>query len=183
MKHQIRGEKSAKKYKTDTIKQRAIYVYLPSTETANRWKKIADDEKISISKFVMEHVENSLNQEKEHAPRVKLIENLQKLKDENLELRKQNKMLNKVVDSLDEELRSFRLKPFLDTIGDGIRQYETELIDLFRRRKFLKNDELLDVLNINATDSDSIKAVNIQLENLQRYGLIKVVPGGWKWKD
>ncbi len=131
----------------------------------------------------MEHVENSLNQEKEHAPRVKLIENLQKLKDENDELRKQNKILNKVVDSLDEELRSFRLKPFLDSLGDGIRQYETELIDLFRRRKVLRNDELLDILNIDTTDSDIIKAINKQLESLQRYGVIKVVPGGWKWKD
>ncbi len=131
----------------------------------------------------MEHVENSLNQEKEHAPRVKLIENLQKLKDENHELRKQNKILNKVIDSLDEELRSFRLKPFLDSLGDGIRQYETELIDLFRRRKVLRNDELLDMLNIDTTDSDIIKAINKQLESLQRYGVIKVVPGGWKWKD
>lgn len=88
MKRQIRGEKSSKNYKTDTIKQRAIYVYLPSIETANRWKKIADDEKISISKFVMEHVENSLNQAKDHIPRAELIENLQNLKEENDELRK-----------------------------------------------------------------------------------------------
>jgi len=183
MKRQIQGEKSSKNYKTDTIKQRAIYVYLPSIETANRWKKIADDEKISISKFVMEHVENSLNQVKDHIPRAELIKNLQKIKEENDELRKQNKMLNKVVDSLDEELRSLRLKSFLDPVGDGIRRYEGDLIDLFRRRKFVRNDEILDVLNIDVSDSDSIKAINKQIENLQRYGLIKVVAGGWKWRD
>lgn len=183
MKREIRGEKIAKNCKTDTIKQRAIYVYLPSIETAKRWKRIADDEKISISKFVIEHVENSLNQEKEHAPRIKLIENLQRLKEENDELRKQNRMLSKVVDSLDEELRSFRLKPFLDPLSDGIRQYEKELIEIFRKRKFLRNDDLLDVLNIDSKDTDSVKAINKQLDNLQSYGLITVVPGGWKWKD
>lgn len=183
MKREIRGEKSAKICKTDTIKKRAIYVYLPSVETAIRWKKIADKAKMSISKFVFEHVENSLSQENELSPRVKLIENLRSLKGENDELRKQNRMLNKVVDSLEEELRSFRLKPFLDPVSDGVRQYEKELIDIFRRRKFLRNDELLDVLNIDAADTDSIKAINIQLDNLRSYGLIKVVPGGWRWRD
>jgi hypothetical protein len=39
------------------------------------------------------------------------------------------------------------------------------------------------VLNIDVSDSDSIKAINKQIENLQRYGLIKVVAGGWKWRD
>ena len=178
-----RGVIIAKKCKTDTIKQRAIYVYLPSIETANRWKRIAVEEKISISKFVIEHVENSLNQEKEHTPRINLIKNIQRFKEENDELRKQNRMLNKVVDSLDEELRSFRLKPFLDPLSDGIRQYEKELIEVFRKRTFLRNDEILDVLNIDSKETDSIKAINKQLENLQSYGLITVVSGGWKWKD
>ena len=111
----------AKIYKTETIKKRAIYVYLPSVETAERWKKVADKAKMSISKFVFEHVENSLSQENEHSPRVKLIENLRNLKEENDSLRKQNKRLGKVVDSLDKELRSFRLKPFLEPSGEGIR--------------------------------------------------------------
>lgn len=92
-------------------------------------------------------------------------------------------MLNKVVDSLDEDLRSLRLKSFLDPVGDGIRRYEVDLIDIFRRRKFVRNDEILDVLNIDVSDSISIKAINKQIENLQRYGLIKVVAGGWKWQD
>ena len=183
MKCEIRGEKSSKFGKTETIKQRAIYVYLPSIETSNRWKKIADKEKISISKFVNEHVENSLNQEKEHTPRVKLIENLQRFKEGNDELRKQNMILNKVVDSLDEELRSFRLQPFLDPRSTGIRQYEKELIETLRKRRLLRNDEILDVLNIDSKDKESIKAINKQLDNLQSYGLITVVPGGWKWKD
>ena len=49
--------------KTETIKQRAIYVYLPSIEMAEEWKKRAEKAGISISKFVIEHVENSLRQE------------------------------------------------------------------------------------------------------------------------
>jgi len=183
MKREIRGKKSQKISKTDTIKQRAIYVYLPSVQTAKRWKEVAEKEKISISKFVVEHVENSLQQEKDHTPRSQLLENLNKLKEENNELRRQNKILNKAVDTLDSELKSFRLKPFLEPSFEGIRQYEKELITVFRRRKALRSDEILDVLSISISDQDSIKAINRQLENLQNYGLIKVVRGGWKWND
>ena len=168
---------------TDTIKQRAIYVYLPSVQTAKRWKEFAEKAKVSISKFVIEHVENSLEQEKNHTPRTQLLEDLNRFKEENNELRRQNKILNKALDNLDSELKSFRLKPFLESSFEGVRQYEKELISVFRRRKVLRSDEVLDVLNISASDQDSIKAVNRQLENLQNYGLIKVVRGGWKWKD
>ena len=44
----------------------AIYVYLPTVGMADQWKSMADKSKISISKFVIEHVENSLKQEEEN---------------------------------------------------------------------------------------------------------------------
>jgi hypothetical protein len=55
--------------KTETIKQRAIYVYLPSQEMVDRWKKLAKEHGTSISKFVAENVENSLRQEAKGEPR------------------------------------------------------------------------------------------------------------------
>ena len=45
--------------KKKELKQRAIYVY-PPTDMANNWKKCAEKSSTSISKFVIEHVENSL---------------------------------------------------------------------------------------------------------------------------
>lgn len=55
--------------RTETIKQRAIYVYLPSQKLVERWKEAAKKQGTSVSKFVIEHVENSLRQEEE--PRYK----------------------------------------------------------------------------------------------------------------
>ena len=51
--------------KTETIKQRAIYVYLPSHDMVEKWKNLAKKSGTSISKFVAEHVENSLRQEED----------------------------------------------------------------------------------------------------------------------
>ena len=48
--------------KTETIKERAIYVYLPSIEQKGRWEQYAKRQGANISKFVAEHVEDSLKQ-------------------------------------------------------------------------------------------------------------------------
>ena len=48
--------------KTKTIKARAVYVYLPSVEQKERWSEYAKQQGVSISKFVVEHVEDSLSQ-------------------------------------------------------------------------------------------------------------------------
>ena len=49
--------------KTKTIKQRAIYVYLPSLEMVEDWKRRAERAGVSVSKFVVERVEDSIRRE------------------------------------------------------------------------------------------------------------------------
>ncbi|NHW88235.1 MAG: hypothetical protein HA490_00995 [Archaeoglobales archaeon] len=49
--------------KTNTIKQRAIYFYLPSVEMAEEWKRRAEKAGVSISRFVIERVEDSIRRE------------------------------------------------------------------------------------------------------------------------
>ncbi len=62
--------------KTESIKQRSIYVYLPSLEMVDDWKKRAKKGNVSISQFVIEHVANSLRQEEgedDYKPRAALL--------------------------------------------------------------------------------------------------------------
>ena len=49
--------------KTKTIKQRVIYVYLPSLEMVEDWKRRAERAGVSLSKFVIERVEDSIRRE------------------------------------------------------------------------------------------------------------------------
>jgi len=179
----VKRKKQLKPNKTETVKQRAIYVYLPSLETAQRWKKTANKEGVSISKFVIEHVENSLRQESKHIPRVELLEKIKRLEEENKDFRKQNRMLDKAVDNLESELRTFRLQPFLEPHYEGVRKYEKDLVELLRHRNKIRNDDLLNALDIDPGNSDVIKAISKQLEHLEAYGLIKAIPRGWKWTE
>ena len=174
-----------KKSKTDTIKQRAIYVYLPSNKMVEKWKKSAKKQGASISKFVIEHVENSLRQEEgeeNYTTRLDLLRELKKLKDENHELRKNNKMINTIVDRLEEELRNHRTQPFIEKDFTGIRKYEKELIELFKEKKEIRKEDLLDFLNIKISDNKSVKGIYAQIENLESYGILKDLGGKWRWK-
>ncbi len=63
--------------KTKTIKQRAIYVYLPSLEMAQDWKDRSKKAGTSISKYVIERVEDSFRREdgeEGYTSRLELIE-------------------------------------------------------------------------------------------------------------
>jgi predicted transcriptional regulator len=177
-------EKS-KSSKTETIKERAIYVYLPSHKMTLKWKNLAEKAGVSISKFVIEHVENSLQQEDSkqgYVSRVDLLDEMKKIKEENERLHKDNKMLDNLGARLEEELRGYRVKPFLEENYSGIRKYETELIKLLKSRGEVRKEGVLEYLGINPMDTDVVKGIKKQIENLEHYGLVKDMGGKWQWK-
>jgi hypothetical protein len=174
------------KGKTETIKKRAIYVYLPTQEMAKDWKNRADKTGSSISKFVIDRVEDSINKEageEGYLNRLQLVKKLGKTEEELKELRKENRLLKKLVDNLDTELKRYRTKPFLEENYKGIRRFDKELIDLLKEGGSYSADDILIHLNINPSDTELVKAVNKQLEILENYGLLAYEGRGWKWKQ
>lgn len=171
--------------KTETIKQRAIYVYLPSIEMVERWKGLAKKQGTSISKFVAEHVENSLRQEEEpdFKSRAELLREIGVLREELEEEQKRNRRLDLVIDKLEEELRRYRAKPFLDEEFEGLRKFQKELIELLREGGLLGSSEILSRLGIDPREHESVKAVSKQLEILESYGLVAATSKGWRWLE
>ena len=99
----------------------------------------------------------------------------------NLDLKKICKMLDTVVDRLEGELREYRLKPFVDDDFSGVRDYQSELIDLFKKHGSIRKNDVLDLLGIDASDSVAIKGVGKQIRGLEEYGIIMDVGAKWKW--
>jgi hypothetical protein len=114
--------------KTKTIKERAIYVYLPSIEMAEEWKKRAEKAGVSISRFVIERVEDSIRREEGeegYLSRAELIKRLKEAEEEIKRLRSENNLLKKLVENLDSELKRYRAKPFAEESFEGIRRHPT----------------------------------------------------------
>ena len=174
-----------KKSKSNPTKERLIYVYPSSQEMFNKWVELADKIDMPLSKFVVEHVENSLQQENdlaEYISRADLSEDLQRIKEENKQSHKRIKEKDNLIDRLEEELRSYRVKPFLDTDFSGSRKFSEDLIRLFRTRLEVRKEDVLSKLGINPMDTDVIKGIKKQIEILEQYGLLKDIGGKWRWK-
>jgi predicted RNase H-like nuclease (RuvC/YqgF family) len=170
--------------KTKTVKQRAIYVYLPSLEVAEDWKDRASKAGTSISKFVMERVEDSIRREEgeeSYLNRLDLLKRLDKAEEELKKLRNENRLLKKLVDNLDNELKRHRAKPFLEEDFQGTRRFDKELIELLRKGDTYTGDAILAHFNIDPSETELVKTVNKQLEILEKYGLVEYVGRGWKW--
>jgi hypothetical protein len=171
--------------KTKSIKQRSIYVYLPSVEMVEYWKTRAKKGNVSISNFVSEHVANSLRQEEgeeDYKPRAALIQQLTE-KDENIEkLTRDNEILKLALERVENELRRYRAEPFLDEDFKGIRGYDKRLIELLKKGDRIDSDHLLRLLKIDPRDTPLVKAVAKQLESLEAYGVVEKTRRGWRWK-
>jgi len=171
--------------KTETIKQRVIYVYLPSLEMVEDWKRRAEKAGVSLSKFVIERVEDSIRREEGeegYLSRLELIKRLKRAEEELKQLRSENRLLRRLVENLDKELKRYRAKPFLDGSFVGVRQFDRDLIELLKSGRTLSDEEILSSLNIDPADTELVKAVSKQLEALEAYGLVEFTGKGWRWK-
>jgi hypothetical protein len=171
--------------KTETIKERSIYVYLPSHDMVRRWKRLAGKQGTSISKFVIEHVESSLRTEEGFKSgfkaRAELLRRVQELEEENKVLRRENRMLKLAMDKMDEELKGYRAKPFLEEGFVELRGFERKLVVVLKARKSVRGEEILDLLGIDPRDKKLTRAVYQQLKFLEAYGFVKALADGWRW--
>jgi hypothetical protein len=171
--------------KTETIKQRAIYVYLPTHEVVKRWKDLAKAAGTSISKFVAEHVENSLMQEEEsdYKARSSLIDEIMKLTETLGEKEKRIRHLDLLVEKLEEDLRLYRAQRFTEESFLGVKQYDRKLIEIVREPGSHSSEKILSRLGVKPREQEAVKAISVQLENLERYGLVRSTSKGWIWQE
>ncbi len=180
-----RDKKAGGRRKTETIKERAIYVYLPSEDMAKEWKGRAEAGGLSISKFVVEHVQNSLSQEEDpgYASRSELLRRLGSLEDENRRLSEEDDILKSAYARLEEELKVYRRTSFEETKDyQGARGFEKELVAVLKRKRIVDAGELLGLLGVDPKDTESVKAVTRELQNLVDYGFVVALPRGWRWQ-
>lgn len=171
--------------KTQTIKERTLYVYLPSQEMISDWKQRAEKSGASLSKFIIERVEDSIRREEGeegYLGKAELIKKLRDQEDELKKLRNENRLVKKLAENLDNELRRYRSQPFIEEGFEGVRRFDKDLLDLLRNGRAYTQEEVLAHLNIAPSDSDLVKAISKQLETLEDYGLLEYKGRGWRWK-
>jgi predicted RNase H-like nuclease (RuvC/YqgF family) len=149
------------------------------------WKRRAEKAGVSVSKFVIERVEDSIRREEGeegYLSRAELVKRLRSAEEELKKLREENRLLKRLAENLDNELKRYRAQPFLQEAFEGVRRFDRDLVELLRRGGSYTEEEILAHLNIEPSDAELVKAVDRQLEALEAYGLVEYRGRGWRWK-
>ena len=168
------------------IKQRTVYVYLPSKDIMEDWKAKAREAGMSVSKFIIQNVREALREKDD--PTYRAPEELRKemieLQKDNDSLREELRQKRMLVRRMDEDLRAARAslaRPFLEKGYKGEREYEARLVKILMERRFLTHDEVLDEIGVRPDDAEMADAIGAQIEQLERYELVQQTPKGIKW--
>ena len=156
-------------------------MYLPSSEEKARWEELAKGAGMPLSKFVIEIVNNALADDEEFKPRGELTKEITALRKEVREIRDELKLKSIVLDKYEAELKRYRSAAFLEDSFEGVRKHSKDLVDLLKRAGTIDNYKILETLGIDPTDSDLVKAISHQLEDMEAYGMISTTSKGWKW--
>lgn len=163
--------------------QRYLRVYMPSREDRARWEKTAQKKGYkTMTKFVYDHVELALRNEGAITGQVlrTLQNHIRELQTEVDELKRRERMREAYVERLEEDLQNYRRQAMAPFLRPSARAYDTKLIDILRKLKEVRNDELLSRLGIKPGDTEAIRGVREQLLALTRWKLVEAIPDGWR---
>ena len=112
-----------------------------------------------------------------------LVKKLKEAGEGNKKLGEENRLLKKLVENLDKELKRYRMKPYAEEGFEGKRSFDKNLIELLRKGGSHSQEELLAHLDVDPADTEMIKAVSTELEALEGYSLVEYSGRGWRWKE
>ena len=129
-------------------------------------------------------MENSLGlAEDDYRSRSVILEENRQLHENLSDKEKRNHHLELLVEKLEEDLRVYRSRLFTDSSYTGTRSYDKHLISLLREPGAHNTDDILSRLKIKPRDTEVIKGISIQIENLEAYGLLRNTGKGWIWSE
>jgi hypothetical protein len=162
-------------------RSRYIWVYCKSKAQKEQWQALADKAKTPLSTWCISIIEERLAEDDGGQPRRKLITEMEALKAEVKVMRDDLRQKEVVLQRYEAELRRHRAEPFQADQFQGIRPYSRELVDILKARGHVGSYQILELLGIGPGESEAIKAVSRQLEELEKFNLIKADGKGWQW--
>lgn len=162
----------------EEFRGRSATVYLPSKENLDGWTQDATRFGCTISEYIFEMVEKARHPT-ETGP--DLTRENSDLKIQNRKLEQEIKLLKINFDIAQAEIYKLRYAGFENVDSEEAREYDEALVTMLKRGKVLDSQEILAGLGIDIKDSQAVKLVSGQLEELKRFGLVRETANGWRW--
>jgi len=171
--------------KTETSKQRRVDVYTRSETQKKKWHRYAAKRKKKLSAVVIEvmeaHISKSLPDHVEELSRYR--DEAGDLHEEVRRLSKENARLESLVSHLEEDLKKAQTVQYT-TEGIGVRFMHKGLVRLLQNaRRPLMQKDVVEGLDLNPNDLQTMKGITEQIEDLISFGLVSYSPKGWYWNE
>ena len=162
-------------------RDRTATTYLPSKELLDKWKSDAQSHRCSVSDYIFEMVEKARRDSDKPDSSPMLAKEVMEVKGRCLRLEEENNLLKLSLDNAQTEIYKLRFGAFNVLDRNAAGEYDRNLVDLLRRGGTHTAREILATLGIDPRDSQAVKIVSVQLEELRRFGLVKETVNGWMW--
>ncbi len=173
------------KAKPETVQaayERRLVIYAPTKKVAEEWTRIAKEHHhIPFSKWVVQLIQSSLKAEEKDEAYREVLRSRNELRQKVAELSEQSNRDKIVIKALERELKDLRAQPFLDEGFRGKRAFPKDLIVLLKGGK-VRYEDLHSRLGIDP-GSDASKALQVQLNILEQYGLIELTDRYVRWRE
>jgi hypothetical protein len=168
--------------KTETIRQRAVNVYLPTEEMLGKWKAEAERYGVPLSRFIVETVDDSIRKNPAGVtPRETLEKELNDAKAELKTVRERLDSAEAALKRADVTIAEYRSKLTNPVLPSAETELTARLIEILIAEKALNTDEVPDRLNLDMTDKVSVDRLKASVDLLRKVGLVESGMFEWRW--
>jgi chromosome segregation ATPase len=168
--------------RTETLKQRAVYIYAPTEQMLANWKAEAQHYGMPLSKFLVEVIDDAMRKSpKGLTPRKKLEAELEQTASDLKAVRMQRDSMRSRIEELDATIASYResLEDVLSYVPDE--KLQVRMISLFLKRMTWPVDDFMTAMGVDASKPEELKKIQGIIEHLKRIGLVEGDFGKWRW--
>jgi hypothetical protein len=159
--------------KSKTIKKRTVYLYLPTRDMLEEWKKEAERHGMSLSRFLVEVIDDIMRRNPNGiTPREEVQTGLAKASSELVSLRAEKEELRSQLSRTEQQVARYResLLTLAETSQDDT--MIGRLIGLFGQRRVWRLDDVPATLGIDLADEGAMSRLRTNIGYLRKVGLI-----------
>jgi len=168
--------------RTETLKQRAVYLYVPTEKMLTKWRTEADRFGMSLSGFLVEVIDDAMRRSPSGlTPREKVEKELIQATSDLQAVRMQRDSFRSRLEDSEATIARYResLEDVLSYVPDE--KMQEKVVSLFLKHRRWRTDEFMRVMGVDSGKPEELSKLQGTIEHLKRIGLVEGDFGEWRW--
>jgi hypothetical protein len=168
--------------RTETLKQRAVYLYVPTEKMLAKWKTEAGRFGMSLSGFLVEVIDDAMRRNPSGlTPREKVEKELNQAASDLQAVRMQRDSFRSRLE--DSEATVARYRESLEDVFSYVpdEKIQKKVVSLFLKRGSWQIGDFTREAGADAGKTEELSKIQRTIEHLKRIGLVEGDFGEWRW--